>query len=107
MLRVRPHRRHHGGRPVGSDTHVVQQSVDGLRMLMVRAGSSSGVSRPVTGFAWILPTAALAVCTAIAVSVVSSGARAPVAWCGVAATALVALASAEAVRRGRALSELR
>jgi signal transduction histidine kinase len=74
---------------------------------MVRAGSSSGVSRPVTGLTWTLPTAAIAVCTVIAVSVVSSEARAAVAWCGVIATAAVALVTAEAVRRGRALSDLR
>ncbi len=74
---------------------------------MVRAGSSSGVTRPAAGAAWLLPTAAIAVATIVAVSVVSSGARAPVAWCGVVATLAVALISMEVGRRGRALAELR
>ncbi len=55
----------------------------------------------------MLPAVAIAVCTVIAVSVVSSGARAPVAWCGVVATVAVALITAESARRGRALVELR
>ena len=74
---------------------------------MVRAGSSSGVSRPAAGAVWTLPTAAIAVCTVVAVWLVSSGARAPVAWCGVVATLAVAVVSLEAARRGSALSELR
>jgi signal transduction histidine kinase len=76
-------------------------------MLMVRAGSSSGVARQAAGAAWLLPTVAIAVATVIAVSVVSPGARAPVAWCGVVATLAVALVSLEAGRRGRALAEVR
>lgn len=55
----------------------------------------------------MLPPAAIAVCTAVAVSVVSAGARAPVAWCGVVATVAIGLVSAVAGRRGRALEELR
>ncbi len=74
---------------------------------MVRAGSSSEVSRSASGFAWMLPAVAIAVCTVIAVSVVSSGARAPVAICGAAATVAVVLVAAESARRGRALIELR
>ncbi|GGO84789.1 hypothetical protein GCM10012280_17070 [Wenjunlia tyrosinilytica] len=49
----------------------------------------------------------MAVFTAFAVPVVSAGARAPVAWCGAVAVALLAAVSAEAVRRGRTNAALR
>ncbi|MDI5966254.1 ATP-binding protein [Streptomyces sp. SL13] len=74
---------------------------------MVRAGSSSGVSRPASGLLWTLPAVATAVCTAVVCAVVSGATRAPIAWSGLVATVAVALVSAAAVRRGRSLTELR
>ncbi len=68
---------------------------------MLRAGSSPGGRRSAPVLAWLLPT------VAVAVEVVSRGARVAVAGCGAVATAAVALVAMEAVRRGRALSELR
>ncbi|MEU1626330.1 ATP-binding protein [Streptomyces sp. NPDC020096] len=74
---------------------------------MVRAGSSSGVSRPASVVPWLLPAAGIVVCAAVTMSVASAQARALVAWCGVVATVAVALVAAEAARRGRELAVLR
>lgn len=70
------------------------------------AGPATGGRR--TGFVrwWLIPTGVVAVSTAIALPLVSRDARAPVAVCGIVATLVVALAAAEAERRGRAASEL-
>jgi signal transduction histidine kinase len=74
---------------------------------MVRAGSPPGGQRLASGLLRLLPPVATAVCTIVAVIMVSSGSRAPVAWCGVVATAAVALVAAEAARRGRVIAEQR
>lgn len=74
---------------------------------MVRAGSSSGDSRPGPGLAWMLPAAAIAVCTAVVVALVSPGCRAPVTWCGLAATVVLALVGTAAARQSRALAASR
>ncbi|MEU1948179.1 sensor histidine kinase [Streptomyces sp. NPDC059474] len=74
---------------------------------MVFAGTSSGGRRPASTLVWVIPPAAMAFCAALAVVVVPSGARATVAWCGMAATFAVALAAAEAMRRGRLITTLR
>jgi signal transduction histidine kinase len=76
-------------------------------MLMVRAGSSSGVSRPAAGVLWMLPALVVVVCTAIACATVSGTARAPIAWCGLAATVVAALMGVAGARRSRSLAELR
>ncbi|MEU6174755.1 ATP-binding protein [Streptantibioticus parmotrematis] len=76
-------------------------------MLMVRRGSSTGVSRPASGLAWLLPALAVAVCTAVVAAATTSAARAPVVWCGVAALVVVAAVSVVGSRRGRALADLR
>ncbi|GAA2140015.1 hypothetical protein GCM10009802_50100 [Streptomyces synnematoformans] len=70
------------------------------------AGPATGGRR--TGFVrwWLIPTAVVVVSTAIALPLVSRDARTPVAVCGIVATVVVALAAAEAERRGRAASEL-
>ncbi|GAA1097923.1 sensor histidine kinase [Streptomyces javensis] len=70
-------------------------------------GTSPGGRRPASTLVWVIPPAAMALCAALAVVVVPSGARAAVAWCGVAATLAVALAAAEAMRRGRLITTLR
>lgn len=74
---------------------------------MVFAGASSGGRRPASALVWLIPPAAMAACAAFAVTVVSAGARATVAWCGAAATLAVALAAAESARRGRRIGRLR
>ncbi|MFF7651439.1 ATP-binding protein [Streptomyces sp. NPDC007983] len=74
---------------------------------MVFAGASPGGRRPASALVWLIPPAALAACAALAVTVVSAGARATVAWCGAAATLAVALAAAESARRGRLIGRLR
>ncbi|MET8009209.1 ATP-binding protein [Streptomyces sp. NPDC005266] len=74
---------------------------------MVFAGASPGGRRPASTLVWVIPPAAMAFCAALAVTVVPAGARATVAWCGVAATMAVALAAAEALRRGRLITTLR
>ncbi|MBW8093257.1 ATP-binding protein [Streptomyces hygroscopicus subsp. hygroscopicus] len=74
---------------------------------MVFAGTSPGGRRPASTLVWVIPPAAMAFCAALAVAVVPSGARATVAWCGAAATLAVALAAAEALRRGRLITTLR
>lgn len=74
---------------------------------MVRAGSSPGSQRLASALIWLVPPGIVAVCTVVAVSVVSSGARVPVAWCGLVATGAVAIVAAEAARRGRSVIALR
>lgn len=74
---------------------------------MVFAGASPGGRRPASTLVWVIPPAAMAFCAALAVTVVPAGARATVAWCGTAATLAVALAAAEALRRGRLITTLR
>ncbi|MFE4017889.1 ATP-binding protein [Streptomyces sp. NPDC059101] len=74
---------------------------------MARAGSPPGGSGPASAPIWLLPSVLLAVCTAVAVSLTPSTARAPVAAIGIAATVAVAIAAGETARRGRALDELR
>ncbi|WP_258016158.1 ATP-binding protein [Streptomyces sp. AJS327] len=74
---------------------------------MVRAGSSPGGQRPAPVPGWILPPLAMAACTVVAVVLVSSEARLAVLICGAVGTIAVALVAAEAIRRGRALTELR
>ncbi|MEV4438703.1 ATP-binding protein [Streptomyces sp. NPDC049577] len=74
---------------------------------MVGTGSSSRARRPASTLIWLVPPVVLAVCTAAAAVLVPIEARPPVAWCGAAATAAVAIASAEAVRRGRVIAALR
>ncbi|WP_407562776.1 sensor histidine kinase [Streptomyces sp. 184] len=70
------------------------------------AGPASGARR--TGFVrwWLIPTAVVVVSTAIALPLVGADVRTPVAVCGAVAALVVALAAAEAERRGRAASEL-
>ncbi|MEU8827067.1 ATP-binding protein [Streptomyces sp. NPDC048636] len=74
---------------------------------MVFAGASPGGRRPASALVWVLPPAATAVCVALAVTAVPAGARTAVAWCGVVATLVVAVASAESKRRGRLIATLR
>ncbi|UGY94450.1 sensor histidine kinase [Streptomyces gobiensis] len=74
---------------------------------MVRAGSPPGGPRSASAVVWILPTAVTAAAAIIAASLVSSGARIPIAWIGLAATLSVGVIAAEAARRGRALEALR
>ncbi|MFI0773299.1 ATP-binding protein [Streptomyces sp. NPDC021212] len=68
---------------------------------MVRTASSPG--GPSTGLAaaWSAPAALMAVATAVIATIAPTGGKAPAVWCGVVATAIVALVSAEAARRGR------
>ncbi|MFD9123213.1 sensor histidine kinase [Kitasatospora sp. NPDC059571] len=54
----------------------------------------------------MLPPAAVAVCTAVATSVVDAAARVPLGLSGGAATAAAALMSVQTVRRGRAIAAL-
>ncbi|MGY0056597.1 ATP-binding protein [Streptomyces sp. LZ34] len=74
---------------------------------MVFAGSSPGGRRPASALVWLIPPAATALAAALAAARVPTGARAAVVWCGLAATLAVAVAAAEAVRRGRATAVLR
>ncbi|MEU1665441.1 ATP-binding protein [Streptomyces sparsogenes] len=74
---------------------------------MVFAGSSAGGRRPASALIWLIPPAATALTAALAMTRVPTGARAAAAWCGLAATLAVAVAAAEAVRRGRAIAALR
>lgn len=74
---------------------------------MVREGSSPGGSRPASVLAWIVPAAVTAVTAVIAVVTVSSPVRTPVIWIGAVATVAVAAVTAELVRRGRVIAELR
>lgn len=72
-----------------------------------RAGSPSGDPRPASALVWVIPTAVTAVAALAATLLVSADARAPIAWIGLAATVSVAVAAAEAARRGRAAAALR
>ncbi|WP_425471886.1 sensor histidine kinase [Streptomyces piniterrae] len=74
---------------------------------MVRAGSSPGGPESASTPIWLLPPVLLAVCTAVAVSLTPSTARAQVVWIGVLATAAVAVAAWQAACRARTLDELR
>ncbi|MEU5050359.1 ATP-binding protein [Streptomyces sp. NPDC021096] len=73
---------------------------------MVGTGSSAS-GRPPSALIWVVSPLVLAVCTVTASLAVTPEARAPVAWCGAAATIAVALAAAEAARRGRVIAGLR
>ncbi|MEV1009057.1 ATP-binding protein [Streptomyces sp. NPDC049881] len=70
-------------------------------MSMLHAGSSQRVRRraPATG-RWLLPPAVLALGVAVAAFLVPDGTRAPLLWCGAAATLAAALTSGETIRRG-------
>ncbi|MFI1198354.1 sensor histidine kinase [Streptomyces sp. NPDC020883] len=74
---------------------------------MVRAGSPPGGSGPTPAPIWLLPSVLLAVCTAVAVLLTPSMARAQVVSIGVIATVAVAVAGGETARRGRVLDQLR
>ncbi|MGP3922112.1 sensor histidine kinase [Streptomyces sp. 8N616] len=74
---------------------------------MVRAGSSPDDWGPASTPMWLLPPFLLAVCAGAAVWLAPPGARAPVVWCGAAATVAVAVVALEAVRRGRTIAALR
>ncbi|WP_243638801.1 ATP-binding protein [Streptacidiphilus pinicola] len=77
---------------------------------MVRAGSSPGDARSFTAPAqrpWLLPTASVALASLCALVFVPSDGRWAIAGCGLVATVMVAALSAEVVKRGRALAELR
>lgn len=56
---------------------------------------------------WLLPVTVTAAAAATAASLVSSSARTPVLWIGVTAVVTLAVACAEAARRGRLVAELR
>lgn len=73
---------------------------------MVRQGTSTGNPRPPANYGWLLPVAVTVAAVASAASLVSASARTPVLWIGVAAVAAVAVACAEAARRGRVIAEL-
>ncbi|GHF69792.1 ATPase [Streptomyces mashuensis] len=73
---------------------------------MVGSGSSAP-GRPASALIWLFSPLLTGVCAVAAVLSVTPAARAPVAWCGAAATVAVALAAAEAARRGRAIATLR
>lgn len=74
---------------------------------MVRTESSPGGKRSGSVAAWSVPAAVTAVATVVAATLVTADARAAVIWCGAVATLAVALVTAEAARRGRALEALR
>lgn len=74
---------------------------------MVRDGSSPGGRQPASTLITVIPPVAMAVCAAFTASVVSGEAFAPTVWCGVVATAAVALLAFESARRRRALAALR
>lgn len=73
---------------------------------MVRAGSIPPGRRPAPGGLWLIPPVLVAACAVAAVFAVPGDARAPVIWCGLAATAAVAIAAREAQRRGRTITAL-
>ncbi|MDJ1130960.1 sensor histidine kinase [Streptomyces iconiensis] len=74
---------------------------------MVRSESSPGGKRSGSIAAWSIPAVVTAAATIVAATTVMPEARTAVIWCGVIATVAVALVTAEAVRRGRALEALR
>ncbi|RAJ61797.1 signal transduction histidine kinase [Streptomyces sp. Amel2xB2] len=74
---------------------------------MVRAGSSPGDQGSGPVLVWLLPVAAIAAATAVAVPLVGEGARLAVAVCGLVATLAVGLVAAEVGRRGQALAAAR
>ncbi|MFI7092491.1 sensor histidine kinase [Streptomyces lydicus] len=76
-------------------------------MLMVGTASSPGSAHSGFAAAWSAPPAAAAVATAVTAVMVPAAATGAVVWCGVVATGIIALVSAAAARRGRALAELR
>ncbi|MEU8432713.1 ATP-binding protein [Streptomyces sp. NPDC029216] len=73
---------------------------------MVREGSP-GSPGPASPVAWALPALVTAAISAAAAALVPASARASVAWIGAAACVAVALACAEAARRGRAVAVMR
>lgn len=74
---------------------------------MVRQETSTGSPRPAASSVWLLPVAVTAAATAAAAVLVSESARTPVLWIGAVAVVMVAVACAEAARRGRLVQELR
>ncbi|MGW1373451.1 ATP-binding protein [Streptomyces sp. NPDC002446] len=74
---------------------------------MVRTASSPGGSYSGSVAAWSAPPAVTAVATAVAGALVPGAATGAVIWCGVVATGILAVVSAAAARRSRALTELR
>ncbi|MFG2289745.1 ATP-binding protein [Streptomyces sp. NPDC048595] len=74
---------------------------------MVRTASSPGGSHSGSVAAWSAPAVAAAVATVVAAVLVPPAATWAVIWCGVVATAVIAVLSAAVARRGRALTELR
>ncbi|MFK0252657.1 sensor histidine kinase [Streptomyces sp. NPDC090445] len=74
---------------------------------MVRVGSSPGSPGATSPAVWALPVLATAAATVVSLVLVSAPARTPVAWVGAVACVAVALACAEAARRGKAMAALR
>ncbi|MFI6846308.1 ATP-binding protein [Kitasatospora sp. NPDC050467] len=74
---------------------------------MLGAGSSPRGRRSAPVLVWLLPVVVTAAAAVVATVVVSAGARAGVAWCGVVGTAAATVVAGEAARRGRALDVLR
>ena len=73
---------------------------------MVRAGSSPGGQRLASASSWLFPPVLTAAAVVVTVTVVSPSARLQVALVGAIATLAVAVAAAEAVRRGRKIASL-
>ncbi|WP_431046190.1 sensor histidine kinase [Streptomyces sp. P1-3] len=74
---------------------------------MVRVGTSREGPEPGSARPWLLLPLLVAVCAMAAVPLAPPGARAPVALCGAVATAAVAAAAGEVIRRGRKIAEQR
>jgi len=74
---------------------------------MAGARSSPGDPRTPARASVVIPPVAMAVCVVLAVALVSSGARIPVALCGAAAVVAVAVLATVAARRGQLVSALR
>lgn len=73
---------------------------------MVRQETSTGSPRNAAAFGWLLLVVVTAAAAAVAAALVSAPARTAVVWIGVAAVVPVAVACAEAARRGRRIEEL-
>ncbi|MEV8096728.1 ATP-binding protein [Kitasatospora sp. NPDC085879] len=75
--------------------------------MLGRGRSPSEAGRPVSAFLWVLPPTAVAACGAVTTSAVSAASRMPVGVGSGLAALGMALVSAEAARRGRALAAAR
>ncbi|WP_129839523.1 ATP-binding protein [Streptomyces sp. RFCAC02] len=74
---------------------------------MVHAGSLQRIRQPgPAGGRWLLPPVLLALGVAVAAFFVPGDTRAPLLWCGAAATLAAALTAGETARRGRRIAEL-